>query len=292
MSFVHLVKFIWTHPLNRDAKLQALGRFVRWQLAARLIKNPVALPFVEGTRLITEKGMTGATGNWYCGLHEQNEMGFVLHAVRPGELFMDIGANVGSYTILAAGAIGARVITVEPLPTTFNRLGANIRYNDLAGRIEAHCCGLSSETGEIRFTADLDTMNRVAQPHEAIATKTVPVTTTDLLLGGQIPTVIKIDVEGHEAAVLAGGSATLSDPGVQAVLMETNGCGIKFGVSDDQLIATMTGHGFSPCAYNALSRTLVPAEKGEMNTIFVRDVEAVQAKCRAAPRYTLINGSI
>lgn len=47
--------------------------------------------------------MTGATGNWYCGLQEYEDMSFVLHALRPGDLFVDVGANIGSYSILAAG---------------------------------------------------------------------------------------------------------------------------------------------------------------------------------------------
>jgi hypothetical protein len=50
-------------------------------------------------------GMTGATGNLYVGLHEFEEMAFLLHFLRPGDLFADVGANVGSYTILAAVAV-------------------------------------------------------------------------------------------------------------------------------------------------------------------------------------------
>ena len=52
-------------------------------------------------------GMTGATGNVYCGLHEFEDMALVLHALRPRDLFVDVGANVGSYTVL--GGQPARV---------------------------------------------------------------------------------------------------------------------------------------------------------------------------------------
>jgi hypothetical protein len=94
MNLFKLARFIWTHPLNRNAPLRALSRFFRWQFSSRLIGAPIALPFAEGTRLLVERGMTGATGNWYCGLHEPEEMAFVLHALQPGDLFVDIGVNI------------------------------------------------------------------------------------------------------------------------------------------------------------------------------------------------------
>jgi FkbM family methyltransferase len=42
-------------------------------------------------------------------------MAFVLHLLRPDHKFVDVGANVGSYTVLAAGAVGAEVICIEPV---------------------------------------------------------------------------------------------------------------------------------------------------------------------------------
>lgn len=292
MNLVKLLAFITTHPLNRSARLQAVTRFARWQIANRLLPGPAALPFVAGTRLLTERGMTGATGNWYCGLHEVDEMGFVLHMLRPNDLFMDVGANVGSYTVLAAGAVGASVIAVEPLPSTFAKLRANIAYNSLTERVDPQCCGLSSSAGELVFTSGLDTMNRIALPGETLSTLAVPVLTMDELCAGRAPHLLKIDVEGHEAAVLEGGRKTLAAPGVEAVLMETNESGAKFGVSDESLIATMNGHGFTACAYDAITRKITPASKGAQNTIFVRDLARAQARCESARRYSLINGTI
>jgi FkbM family methyltransferase len=219
-------------------------------------------------------------------------MGFVLHMLAPNDLFVDVGANIGSYTVMAAGAVGASVIAVEPVPTTFKKLLANIAVNGIAGKVEAHCLGLSASSGEIVFTAGLDTMNRVALPGEDLATVSVPVRTLDELTAGLTPRLIKIDVEGHETAVLAGGSDTLSRPSLEAVLMETNGSGAKYGVSDESLMETMRGHGFEPCSYDALKRKISPTLHRSRNTIFIRDRRAAEARCKAAERYSLINGSI
>lgn len=101
-NLFNLLTFVWNHPLNRGARLAAIGRVLRWQIASRLMPGPIALPFVNGTYLFATRGMTGATGNWYCGLHEYEDMSFVMHSLRSGDLFVDVGANIGSYSILAA----------------------------------------------------------------------------------------------------------------------------------------------------------------------------------------------
>ena len=114
--FIQLFRFAWNHPLNQGERRTAINRVIRWQLASRMMPGPIALPFVIGTQLFATRGMTGATGNWYCGLHEYEDMSFVLNALRPGDLFVDVGANIGSYSILAGGG-GARVIAIEPIPS-------------------------------------------------------------------------------------------------------------------------------------------------------------------------------
>src|SRR6478609_823915 len=100
------LRFIIRHPLNQRRRLAALMRFASWQLGSR-VKTEHVIPWVAGTKLVVRRGMTGATGNIYCGLHEFADMAFVLHALRPGDLFVDVGANIGSYTVLASAVCDA-----------------------------------------------------------------------------------------------------------------------------------------------------------------------------------------
>ena len=125
------ISYILSHPLNREHKMAALGRYVGWQVKSRLTRKKMPVRFVGGTRLLVAGGMTGATGNIYCGLHEFADMAFVMHALCPEDLFADIGANVGSYSVLAAGVADACVIAAEPSPVTFAHLQDNIRVNGL-----------------------------------------------------------------------------------------------------------------------------------------------------------------
>lgn len=292
MGLRSLAAFVWNHPLNAGHRVAALCRVVRWQLASRLMAGPIALPFVEGTLLFATRGMTGATGNWYCGLHEVRDMAFVLHLLREDEHFLDVGANVGSYTVLAGGAVGARVTSVEPIPETFANLERNIALNRLAGRVRACQCGLAAAAGALRFTKGLDTVNHVLAQGEDLPSIEVQVRTLDDLVGSDTPLLIKIDVEGHERAVLLGGSRTLADPRLLAVIMETNGSGARYGVSDADLVSLMQEHGFSAYAYDPFDRLLLGASRADGNTVFVRDRLAVETRVRDSKRYRLINGMI
>ena len=282
MNLFRLARMIAAHPLNRRARLHAFARFMRWQLGSRLLRRPVALPFVNGTSLITETGMVGSTPNYYFGLHEMDDMGFALHVLRAGDLFADLGANVGSYSVIAS-VTGAEIISVEPVPVTYERLMRNIRFNGIAA--ETHRCGLSSAKGELRFTTDRDAMNRVAAPGYSGPAVTVPVESLDDLLAGRVPFLMKIDVEGHEPHLLEGAVRTLADPALQAVLMETN-------ANVPTLMERMTAHGFSAHRYDALERRLHPASGPQQNTIFLRDSANIQVRCTEAPRYLLVNGTI
>ena len=292
MGLAPTVRFIWSHPLNRPNRIGALARFVRWQVSSRLMSGFIALPFVEDTQLFAKRGMTGATGNWYCGLHEVEDMGFVLHLLRPGEFFLDVGANVGSYTVIAAGAVGARVMAVEPIPSTFAYLSQNIALNDLSSLASTKCMGLSDHAGAVRFTCELDTVNHVLADDEQLPSIEVPITTLDTLIGEEIPIMIKIDVEGHELSVLKGAERTLNAARLLAVVMEINGSGARYGVSDETLVDRMRSHGFEPYAYDPFDRRLIDSSLAGGNTIFVRDRKQVEERVRSARRYRLINGSI
>lgn len=287
---MNVVRFVLTHPLNRARPLAALGRLASWQIRSRLFPGKIAVPFVDDTKLLVARGMTGATGNVYCGLHEVHDMGFVLHTLRAGDRFVDVGANVGSYTVLAGGAVGAEVICFEPLPATFAHLQDNIAANHLEKRVDARRMALGAKAGKLAFTTGLDTMNHIAAAGEKGVE--VEVARLDDALAGKAPTLMKIDVEGFETDVIAGAEATLSSPSLLAVVMELAGAGARYGFDELSLHHRMLSFGFATYAYDALTRTLRPGGGHEGNMLYVRDLAAVRERIATARRFRLPNGDI
>jgi FkbM family methyltransferase len=292
MSVVSLLRFIAGHPVNSGRPLAALARFARWQVGSLLLGCQVVHEWVGGCRFLVKRGETGLTGNIYNGLHEFADMAFVLHFVRPGDWFFDVGANVGSYTLLACSVRGARGVAVEPIPDTFRRLVDNLRLNRLDERVEAINCGLGAEEGLLRFSAGEDTMNHALAPGESAAGAVeMPVSKLDTLTLGRVPALIKIDVEGFETQVLRGAHATLAMPGLKAVIMELNGSGRRYGFDESLLLRQMGEAGFRSYTYVPATRRLVDLGGKNLeagNTLFVRDADFVAARLRDAETFAVL----
>jgi len=292
MSLVSTLRFILRHPANHRRSWSALGRFIRWQVSGRLFPGIRVVDWIGSAKYLAKLGDTGLTGNVYAGLHEFQDMGYLLHVLRPEDTFVDVGANLGSYTILAGAVVGSRVIAFEPVPETYERLVDNIRINHVEDRVVAHNVGLAERKGRIAFTRGLDTVNHALAEHEdASDVIEVEVESIDTMLEDFPPDLIKIDVEGYESLVLAGGAQTLTNPRLHSVIMELNGSGLRYGFDEGKILEFMHGLGFKAFAYDPATRSLAPATGGKPNTgntIFIRNDSFVRERLRKASAFTVL----
>jgi FkbM family methyltransferase len=288
-TIFNTLSFILRHPLNRSRRFTALRRFLYWQVGSRLLPGAVAVPFVDNSRLLVTPGMTGATGNIYCGLHEFEDMALVLHALRPGDLFVDVGANVGAYTVLAAGGAGAHVLAIEPIPATFGHLIDNIHLNGLEKMVQVENVGVWAVPGTLRFSTGFDCTNHVVTEAESsLPYLEVRVETLDALLGARLPALIKIDVEGFETEVIKGAKHALESPALLGIIMELNGSGIRYGFDDQTLHGIMLKTGFRPFRYDPFEKVLTAIHVKNVwsgNTLYVRDEERLQARVQSTPAH-------
>jgi FkbM family methyltransferase len=258
------LQFIANHPLSSRRPLGAYWRYARWQIESRL-RREVIYDWMDGAKLVARNGMTGATGNIYCGLHEFADMAFLLHLLRPGDLFVDVGANIGSYTILASAVCGARSVAIEPDPASLRALARNIEINGIAGAVRVVEAAASGKAGKARFSVGLDTVNHIAS-HSSGETREVDAICLDDLLADADPVLIKMDVEGHEPEVVSGARQTLVNPSLSAVITET---------ADQGMQSILNSFGFERAYYQPFSRALQfehPRANDEFarNALFVR----------------------
>jgi FkbM family methyltransferase len=295
MSLLATMNFIIGHPLNRGSKLSSVLRFVKWQIGSRLIAGAVVYDWVNGSKFFVRTGETGLTQNIYTGLQEFSDMAFLLHFLRGHDLFVDVGANAGSYTILAGAAVGARCIAFEPVPSTYERLVENMRLNRLDEKVECVNKGVGSESGSIAFTSSSGTANHALAPGERRGDSiTVEITRLDAALNGKSPALMKIDVEGYETPVLEGGKETLKAETLRCVIMELNGHANRYGYNESLLLELMHDYGFRAYSYNPLNRTLINLNgknQSTGNTLFIRDVPYVTERVNTSPRMT-VNGRV
>jgi FkbM family methyltransferase len=281
------------HPFNRGRFFPAAMRWLRWQFSSRLALGPLLVPFVGDMKLCMTSGMHAATGNIYTGLQEFDEMAFVLHFLRPDELFVDVGANIGCYSILAAAA-GARVIAFEPAPPAFAQISLNVRLNDLGGRVEIRREAVGRAPGVVTLTTNQGTVNHVATTQDLGPTTEVAIAALDSL-APERPVLLKVDVEGYEFEAIGGAEALLRGPDLQAIVIELNGSGERYGFDEEAIHARLVEAGFAPYRYDGMARALTALagrDTNQANTIYLRDPAAAAARIKAAPRYQIQGGMV
>lgn len=142
------------------------------------------------------------------GEHELAVQNALAMHIRPGTIFYDIGANSGFFSLLGSLLVGpgGRVVSFEPHPVTAQQLEAQMRVNNVTN-VDVVCAAVCDQVGTSRFADDVSSdMLSLVGANEPRKTITVSTTTlnNEIKTHG-IPSVLKIDVEGAEVAVLRGG---------------------------------------------------------------------------------------
>lgn len=289
MSLIHTLKFITQHPLNKTQNFKAIFRFLKWQINVRINPYPIIYSFTSKSKLIVAKGMTGATGNLYCGLHEFYDMSFLLHFLRENDLFVDIGANIGSYTILASGHAKSETIAFEPVPVTYSHFSSNVALNNILLKVTSYNMAVGSKNETIKFTKNLDTTNHAATTNDN-DTIDVKVCVLDEILNNRFPNLLKIDVEGFETEVINGAKKILGCENLKAIIIELNGSGKRYGYNEQLIHDTLILNNFKPYLYNPFHRELtLVASFGTYNTIYIRDYDFVIDRLRNAQKFEILN---
>ena len=230
---------------------------------------------VKGTDLLTMRTFWGRKivmkyPDYRCVLHhgliDSRELpveDYLAQNIKPGDVFMDIGANVGFYSAFAS-ALGAKVYAFEPTPETFDILKANVPEATLARK------ALMAADGQIRF-AD---RGRAHGYNSAVIESgdthiiTVDAATLDgyCRSNGVHPAILKIDVEGAEDMVIRGGEATLMKDR-PVLLVETE----YKKIENAEVIRHICSLGYEAFTFGRLGEIIPFAESADhsANTLFM-----------------------
>jgi len=158
---------------------------------------------------------------------ERATLEIIQRELRSGDSFLDVGADVGVFTMLAAAVVGTagQVIAFEPEVKAFDRLRDNLSLNELRN-VRAFRAALGEERAEGRLCFSSTSCPSLVRDEDSgpeVQCEFVEVVNGDEfwnLLELPIPHVIKVDVEGYEYSVLKGLRRTLSDPRARLLLCE------------------------------------------------------------------------
>jgi FkbM family methyltransferase len=271
-AVVDTARRIWTHPENEGRRGRRLLRWVAWQASQRTTGRPWTITLHGDIHMICHPHDHITTLALYCGLYDAPEMRFLLAWLRPGDTFLDVGANVAPYSLLSTSVPDTRAIAFEPGSLARLRAGANVELNGLGDRITVEPLAVSGADGTARLTADRWATNALVDDGYDGVVEAVPTVRLDTYAAGHDlsgVSLVKVDIEGHEVAALEG-AADLFARRRPALIVEVN-------EPMTALRDLTSSWGYTPVELDVRTRRLAarrwPHEAGG-NIVLVPDVEA------------------
>lgn len=199
----------------------------------------------------------------YYMSHEVTEARWMRRFLRSGDRVLDVGANVGYFSVLAASRLGAagQIVAVEPIPANAAVLRKNTGSLSTPVEVVPAAVGEKSGTLELGLPFEIENSASGASGHFSLGgnhgTVTVDVRTVDELHDEFPPfRLVKVDVEGMEPSVIAGMTRTLANTPPEAILLEINPRALAAsGRTPQDILGPLHAAGYATHRITALGRT-------------------------------------
>jgi FkbM family methyltransferase len=280
-----LLGHVCRHPRNRSWPLRGIVRFFAWQAWKKLVGRPVTVKVGDHRKFLAVPDSHFSSEVIYTGLPEWDEMNFLLRYLRPDDRFLDLGANVGFYTVLASTVIErGEIIAVEASPRNVEILQRQVAINALANvRVIASAVGKID--GTVRFATAQREMGSIVED-DAAGTVELPCRTLDTLLAPELAAgasiaLAKMDVEGCEMLILEGAPLVLERGLVRAWIFEVGDEALRVhGYSADELLETFRGTGYALFFWDETKRELHPFTGGPCPSNLIASLDAANMNQR------------
>ena len=251
-NYWELVKRIWRAPGNHGRRVRVLLRSMAWMINKKTLRKPWMIPVYGGLRLRCYPNSIIALHVIQRGeFHDWDTAKFITEFLREGDIFVDVGANIGLYTLPAA-AKKVRVVAVEPSARNLDRLRENLSLNGFTN-VKMEASALGSTDGEMAFRDD-DALAHIETNGNG---SKVPVRRLDSILpDGQI-SLLKVDVEGFELAVFQGAENAMCAGRLPVILFEMNRAYERYDFTEVQIFGFLRERGYQIARYEHDTRRLV-----------------------------------
>ena len=232
---------MWHHPANAGHRTQAIVRVAAFYFSDLVLSSRMRIRIGDHSTIWADRRFVTSVEVVLANPPEWNEMQAWKRILVPDSLFIDVGANVGIYSLWAAD-LGSRVVSVEPMADARKALEENARLNGY--EFEIVPAALADEPGVMRITDQLATMNHLV-PASQSGGIDVEVRTLDSVLMSRKADGLKIDVEGAERLVLEGGINALREGRLPVIQLEWNRMSERnYGEGRQEVAAMLLGYGY------------------------------------------------
>jgi len=199
--------------ISRAGKIPGVGEFLRKIARGCEEGTIVKIGAGEAKGLLWQRSHQYVNGYW-LGIYELELQACIARELKSGNIFFDIGANAGFFSLIGARKVGekGKVIAFEPLAENVETIMVQSKLNDFSNRIIVEQVALSDQEGSAKFLLHSNnSMGKLIDEGEAGSQAImVPISTLDRMAEKYgIPDFVKIDVEGNESRVLEGAKHVL-----------------------------------------------------------------------------------
>ena len=240
------------HAYLRHSPVE-VGKWRLHDLFAKLLDRPFTEALIRtryGNRITLRSDQFLERYIYTWGTWQEFETRLLLACLKPGDVFVDVGANIGHFTLAAARKVGANghVYAVEATPPTMERLTRHVLMNKLEN-VTLCACAVADRSGTVKIgvpqTGNFGA-NTIRTSDGGDAWE-VPFETLDTILGGCRVNVMKIDIEGAELLALKGAAQLLGGPSPPVLILEIYDKWIEeLGGKFEELVTLLQRAGYEP----------------------------------------------
>ncbi len=264
-AVVAVLRSVANHPANAAQRARSLARVLRFQLRGRLLRRPTAVSYGEHSKVIARFDDGASRRAASSPLPDFAEMRTWQRHLGPGDLFVDVGASVGLYSIIAAEQ-GAELICLEPLPRAREQLVENLALNGYDAEVVPKA--VADQPGTMNLGGVDAQRVHLSSDGDGI---TVDVDTLDSVIGERRVSGLKIDVEGAERRVLLGAHRLLTDQRVDLIQLEWNDMAqVNFGEDREPVAALLEAAGYEITRPDENGDLTVVTDTGPGADVFAR----------------------
>lgn len=270
MNYITSLIKILSHPLNRNYYLKTLVRVVTWKINQFTFKKPLIVEIEKGIRCLCYPDSAFGSLIVYMKLPEYQEMKFALKVIEEDSIFIDVGANIGIYSLLAASKIkSGKVYAFEPVNKVILNFKENIRLNNFGSKVSVFNKVISEKSGKEPYVFEkVSEISAIGSGKTGNHSLVKSMSLDDFISKEKIKNIdfLKIDVEGAEMKVLSGARRLLSEGWIKYLLLEVNKKSVRYGYVPSDLVNYLNKFGYKTFKFTEKGLRVIKEIKENVDT--------------------------
>ena len=261
MKIITQLNKLLTHTLNENQKIKTFFRIFWWKINQLFFKIPAVIQITKTAKLICYPDSSYGSFVVYAKFPEYEEMKFIESIIVDRDIVVDVGANIGAISVLAASkGKNVLVFAFEPTKKIIPLFLENVGINHFGNKIKLIEKAVADKNGKIEFILESESeINHIASSQNTKREKSISVdciTLDKFFKDNSLKKInfLKVDVEGAELLVFKGAKECFEKQQVEMILFELNENASYFKYTKNKIVKFLKKNSFDIYRFNQEGR--------------------------------------